>query len=248
MIDRDKIVCYLNELLNTTEFDDYCVNGLQVEGKKNIKKVVFGVSASLRLFQQAVEKNADMILVHHGVFWKSDPSPFALTGIFRERLALLLKKDINLLAYHLPLDAHPEFGNNAQILKLLNITPIKPIDVGFLGELNSKLNSEEFLKIVNQKLNTESQFFPFGAPDVHRIMVMSGGSSHYYKLAIENNADTFIGGEIKENVVRQLEEVGLNYINAGHYNTEKFGVQALRSVLAEKFNLSCEFIDVPNPV
>ena len=248
MTDRDKIVCYLNELLNITEFDDYCVNGLQVEGKKNIQKVILGVSASLRLFQQAVEKNADMVLVHHGVFWKSDPSPFALTGIFRERLALLLKNDINLLAYHLPLDAHPEFGNNAQIMKLLNITTIKPIDVGFLGELNSKLNREKFLKIVNQKLDTESQFFPFGSSEVHRIMVMSGGSSNYYKLAIENNADTFIGGEIKENVVRELEEVGLNYINAGHYNTEKFGVQALRSVLAEKFNLSCDFIDVPNPV
>ena len=146
---REKIVSYLNGLLNISEFEDYCVNGMQVEGKRNVKKIVLGVSVSQRLFQQAIKKKADMIIVHHGIFWKSDPHPFYLTGIFRKRLALLIKNDINLLAYHLPLDAHPEIGNNAQIMKLLNIEPTKRVDVGLLGRLKSKIELQISLSISN---------------------------------------------------------------------------------------------------
>ncbi len=248
MADREKIVSYLNDLLNISEFEDYCVNGMQVEGEKNVKKIVLGVSVSQRLFQQAIKKKADMIIVHHGIFWKSDPHPFSLTGIFRERLALLIKNNINLLAYHLPLDAHPEFGNNAQIMNLLNIESIKPVDVGLLGQLKSKIEWEAFVDLVNEKVETKAQIFKYGPEYVLRVLVLSGGSSGFYKLAKENNADTFIGGEIKENIVRELEEVGINYINAGHYNTERFGVRALAKIVADKFTIDCKFVDVPNPV
>ncbi|MBC8184100.1 Nif3-like dinuclear metal center hexameric protein [candidate division KSB1 bacterium] len=248
MANRDEILNYLNDLLNVTEFDDYCVNGMQVEGKEDVKKIVLGVSVSQRLFQQAIEKNADMILVHHGIFWKSDAQPFSLTGIFRERLALLLKNDINLLAYHLPLDAHPEFGNNAMIMKKLNIKPIKPVEIGFLGELKTKIKWDEFINQINEKIETESQVFHFGTEYVQKVLILSGGSSRYYFLTKENGADVFIGGDIKENIVRELEETNVNYINAWHYNTEKFGVQALVEIITKKFAVRCEFIDIPNPV
>ncbi len=248
MVKRDEIIDYIHELLNVDEFDDYCVNGLQIEGKSEIQNIIFGVSASQRLFTDALSRKADMIIVHHGLFWKSDPSPFALTGIFRERVALLLKNDINLLGYHLPLDAHPDIGNNAQIMKQLNITPIEPVEVGFLGKLGQPIQFNQFVDLVNQKLETEAQVFSSGTNSVKNILVMSGGSSRYYQLALEKNADTFIGGDIKENIVRELEEVGLNYINAGHYNTEKFGVQELSAKIAQRFKVNCEFIDIPNPV
>ncbi|MDW7681190.1 MAG: Nif3-like dinuclear metal center hexameric protein, partial [bacterium] len=128
MIQRSKLLNYLADFLKVAEFDDYCINGLQLEGTDTIKTVVLGVSVSRRLFQQAIARRADMIIVHHGLFWKNDPSPLALTGIMRERVALLITNNINLAGYHLPLDAHPEIGNNAQIMKRLNIVPIQPVD------------------------------------------------------------------------------------------------------------------------
>lgn len=248
MVKRDQVIEYINNFLNISEFDDSSMNGLQVEGKKNIKKIVLGVSVSERLFQAAVDENADMVIVHHGAFWRNAPSPYILTGIHGKRMALLIKNEINLAAYHLPLDAHPQIGNNAIIMKKLHIHPIQPIDVGFLGELKSAMTMKKFVEFVNQELQTTSMVFPFGSPDVRRIVVLSGGSSRYYQAALENNADTFLGGDMKENVVRELEEVGLNFVHAGHYNTEKFGVQALAENLSRQFDLNCQFVDIPNPV
>lgn len=248
MVRRDEIINYLNNLLNISEFDDSSVNGLQVEGKEEIQKIVLGVSVSERLFQAAVQEKADMVIVHHGAFWKNTPLPYILTGIHRNRMALLLKNDINLAAYHLPLDAHPEIGNNVQIMKRLHIEPIQPVEIGFLGQLKSPMNLDKFVDLVNQEFQTTSLVFPFGSPEVHRILVISGGSSRYYQFALDKNADTFLGGDMRENVVRELEEVGLNFIHAGHYNTEKFGVQALGKKLEQEFKLACLYIDIPNPI
>jgi dinuclear metal center YbgI/SA1388 family protein len=248
MVKRDQVIEYINNFLNTSEFDDLSMNGLQVEGKKNVEKIVLGVSVSERLFQAAVDENADMIIVHHGAFWKNAPLPYILTGIHGSRMALLVKNDINLAAYHLPLDAHPEIGNNAIIMKKLHIHPIQPVDVGFLGQLTSAMTMKKFVEFVDQELQTNSLAFPFGSPEVRRILVISGGSSRYYQLALDNKADVFLGGDMKENVVRELEEVKLNFIHAGHYNTEKFGVQALAEKLSQQFDLTCQFVDIPNPV
>jgi len=248
MIQRTKLLNYLADFLKVAEFDDYCINGLQIEGTDTIKTVVLGVSVSRRLFQQAIARRADMIIVHHGLFWKNDPSPLALTGIMRERVALLITNNINLAGYHLPLDAHPEIGNNAQIMKRLNIVPIQPVDVGFLGELPHKPAVEQLVSDIDASLGTHSQKFLFGGKTAHRVLVISGGSSGSYKQAIDHGADIFIGGDIKENLVREIEEAGLNYINAGHYNSEQFGIRALGEHLAEKFQLSCFFVDIPNPV
>ena len=248
MAHRNEILNFINEYLNISEFEDYCVNGLQVEGKENINRIVFGVSVSQRLFHETAKINGDMIIVHHGLFWKSDPTPFSLTGILKKRLELLIKNDINLAAYHLPLDAHSEVGNNAQIMKKLEINNFQQVDLGFLGKLNSKTHRDEFIKIVNSKIGTTAQLFPFGPEKIQHVLAVSGGSSSMYQLAVQNNADIFIGGDIKENIVRELEEVGLNYINAGHYNSEKLGVRALSQIVRDKFDVICDYIDIPNPV
>ena len=248
MVQRTEIIEYINDLLNISEFDDYCVNGLQVQGKDRINKIALGVSVSARLFEESVKINADMIIVHHGLFWKNSPSPFSITGVTRNRLALLIKNDINLCGYHLPLDAHPEIGNNAQILKELNIQIIEPVNVGFLGQISPAIERDDFVSLVDKKLGTKSMAFPFGPSKIEKVVTISGGSSYSYKLAVDCGADTFLAGDIKENIVRELEEYKMNFINAGHYNTEKFGIQALGEKVSQEFNISCEYIDIPNPV
>jgi len=248
MAKRDEILQFIHEILTPENFNDYCVNGLQVEGKAEIQKIVLGVSVSERLFQAALAVQADMILVHHGLFWRSDPHPFHLTGLLYRRLKLLIQSEINLAGYHLPLDAHPEIGNNAQIIKQLGMQPIKAVDVGFLGELPEAMLFTDFHQWVDAKLATRSFVLPWGPARVQKALVISGGSSPEFELAAIHGADVFIGGDIRENVVRSVEETGINFINAGHYNTEKFGIQALGAVIQEKFGIPCEFIDIPNPV
>ncbi len=249
MVKRDELIGYMNDVLNIAEFhNDDSINGLQVEGKDEIERIVLGVSVSERLFKAAVEREADLILVHHGLFWRNAPTPYLLTGLFHRRVSLLIKHDINLAAYHLPLDAHPELGNNAQLLKRLSIEPIKPIEVGYLGRLRNPLSLERWVKIINKELQTTAQVFAFGPAEVHRVLVISGSSSRFYQLALDNDVDTFLGGDMRENVVREIEEVGLNFIHAGHYNTEKFGIQALGEKIKHEFDVECDFIDIPNPV
>lgn len=248
MVQRDEIIRYLNELLQINEFDDLSVNGLQVAGKEQVARVVLGVSVSERLFRAALAAQADMIIVHHGAFWKNAPAPYVLTGLHGRRMSLLIKNDVNLAAYHLPLDAHPELGNNAQLVKRLGLAMVKPVEIGFLGQFSAPVPRQQFVATIDDRLQTTSQVFAFGAAEVRRVLVVSGGSSSYYRLALDNGADTFVGGDIREHLVRELEEAGLNFINAGHYNTEKLGVQALGENLTDRFHLECHFIDIPNPV
>ena len=248
MVLRDELEKFLAEFLKVDEFEDYCINGIQVEGKEEINKVLLGVSVSQRLFDQAVREKADAIIVHHGLFWKNDPVPFSLRGILKNRVASLIKNDISLFGYHLPLDAHPQVGNNAIILKNLGIAPEEPIDVGFIGVLPKEMKREDFLLLVNEKLDTQALLFPFGKEKIKTIAAISGASSSAYPLVASKDVDLFIGGEIKENHVREIEEIGLNYIKAGHYNSEKFGVQALGEFLAKEFDIQCKFFDIPNPI
>lgn len=248
MVHRIEILKFINQLLTPENFDDYCVNGLQVEGQAEIRKIALGVSASERLFQQAILVGADMVIVHHGLFWKNSPHPMHLTGIYYNRVRLLIQNEINLLGYHLPLDAHPEVGNNAQICKRLNLQIIEPVDVGFLGEYASEQPFSKFIETVEELLQTFPFSLNYGPAIVKKVLVISGGSSFEYLKAVEKGADTFLAGDIRENLVREIEESRLNFINAGHYNTEKLGIQALGEKLAAQFSIPCEFIDVPNPV
>lgn len=245
---RDDIVRFVAELLSVQDFEDECINGLQVEGKPQVSKIALGVSASVRLFQAALDCSADLVMVHHGLFWKSDPRPFALRGVMRKRLGLLLGADVSLLAYHLPLDAHPEVGNNAQLLARLGLTRKQPVYVGYLGSLPEPLALDVFVDRVNALVGAQAQVFPYGPDRVQQVAVVSGGASPEYFMAVDAGADTFLAGDIRENIVRELEEAGINYINAGHYNTERFGIQALGARVRDTFDVEVEFIDVPNPV
>lgn len=248
MASRKEILEYIDSFLNVAEFADYCHNGLQVEGKEEINTIVTGVSASARLFEQAIETGADMIIAHHGLFWKNDPVPYSVTGIERNRLALLIKNDINLAGYHLPLDAHPDIGNNALIVQELGLQSLEAVDVGFIAHSPTPVALNHFIEHVNNALHTNSLSFPFGAAKVSKVLIMSGSAAFDYPLAVQFGADTFITGEIKESLVRKIEEEKLNLIIAGHYNTEKLGIQALGRVLEKKFDVKCTFIDIPNPV
>jgi dinuclear metal center YbgI/SA1388 family protein len=248
MAQRDEIVRFLAELLSVRDFEDECVNGLQVEGKREVRNIALGVSVSVRLFEAALAQGADMVVVHHGLFWKSDSQPFALRGVMRKRLGLLLGADVSLLAYHLPLDAHPEVGNNAQLLARLGLSRKQAVYVGYLGSLPEPLSLDAFVDRVNTQIGAQAQVFPYGPDHVQQVAVVSGGASPEYHMALGAGADTFLAGDIRENIVRELEEAGINYINAGHYNTERFGIQALGERVRDTFDVGVEFIDVPNPV
>lgn len=247
MVKLSMIAQFIDDYLSVSEFDDGCVNGLQVEGKQTVNKIVVGVSASRRLFEKAILESADLIIVHHGPFWKNQPL-LSLTGIQRQRVALLIKNDISLLGYHLPLDAHAVIGNNAQILSALNLRQKAAVDVGFVGEYATPMDFNSFETLVRATINKTPLVLPFGSKQVKRVLAISGGSSFDYVLAKECGADTFICGDMRENYVREIEECGLNVINAGHYNTETFGIRALGKLLENKFKLPCVFVDVPNPV
>jgi dinuclear metal center YbgI/SA1388 family protein len=245
---RDEIIAFCDEYLKVKDFEDKCHNGLQVEGKSEIKKIVTGVSLSRELIQQALDRGADMLLVHHGYFSKGIPSPLQLRGYRKERLKMLLENDLNLAGYHLPLDAHPIIGNNISLCKLLKVTKVKPLYVGFIGELAKPLESEKFCALVDEKLQVRSFSLAAGKPKVKRVAVISGGASPEAELAAAAGADAYVTGDIREDLVRTIEELGINFINAGHYNTEKEGIRNLGALVAKKFKVKAEFVDVPNEV
>ena len=250
-VERNKIVKFCIDYLKVKDFKDYCVNGLQVEGANKIEKIITGVSFSKRLIEATIERNAEMIIVHHGLFSKQIGNPPQIKSVLRNRLKLLLANDINLCGFHLPLDAHPEIGNNISLLRLLGLKKICGInspnygDIGFLGEFDKPVEFKSFVEIVNTKLNTKSYVIPAGAKKVKKVGIISGGASSEFIQAVELGADTYICGEIKESIVREIEEAGINFINAWHYNTEKLGIQNLGNLIASKFDIEVEFVNIP---
>lgn len=255
MIRRQDLAEYLAELLDTDSFDDYCVNGLQVEGGADIRKIVTGVSVSQRLFSEAISKDADTVMVHHGLFWRNSPHPMFLTGAIRDRIKMLLDHEINLFGYHLPLDAHPEFGNNALIARGLGIeqpefVPIEgsPVPMACVGRLSTPVTFNEFVEHADKIMDTSGISLSFGTGEVRRVFILSGGGGGYYMDAVRSGADVMVTGTLTEDGVRTAEELGLSLYAAGHYNSEKWGIRALGKHLNDKFNLDVGFIDIPNPV
>jgi len=242
---RDLIVSYCTTYLKTASCQDYCRNGLQVEGQAEISRIVSGVSFSLELIRAAIRRKAEMLLVHHGIFRDDIPPPPAFEGVLKERLKLLLQHDINLCGFHLPLDAHPVIGNNISLCKLFSIRQPKPLDIGFIGELEEPKPLSKFIDLVERKLDTQVKVIPAGPSKIKRVAVISGGASNYFSAAARAGADTFLCGDIRESVVRAVEEVGINLINAGHYNTERLGVQNLGKLISKKFRIPVEFVEVP---
>ena len=244
-METKKIIKYCEDYLSVDKFDDGCFNGLQVEGAKKIDKIIVGVTWSEKLIRAAIKKQAKLIIVHHG-FFKSDfgDTP-RLKGFMKNRIKLLLEHDINLAGFHLPLDEHAIIGNNISICKSLGIKKIKKFSFGFYGELDKKQDFKEFVKKVDKNLQTKSYVIPAGQKKIKKIAVISGAASPYFKEAAELGADTYICGDAREEIVRAVEETGINFINAGHYNTEKMGIQNLGKLIAKKFKVKVEFVDVP---
>ena len=247
MESRDKIIHYINELLNIEAFDDYGPQGLQVEGKSSVSKVVTAVSASLELFQRAHQQEADMIIVHHGILWDKDSR--VVKGFLKKRLVALLAKDISLLAYHLPLDAHQMLGNNAIAALAFGIlNPDTFADVGMWGKFGDPYESEVVFEKVKTLYESEPLIYPYGPPEIRTIGICSGCGQNQLKDAIEMGLDCYVTGESSEFVMHLAKENKIHYIAAGHYATERLGIRTLGEQLAQEFEIEVEFIDIPNPV
>jgi len=242
---RDTLTTFCEKYLRTKDFSDYCHNGLQIEGTPEVNKIVGGVSISKRLVDEALRLKAQMLIVHHGFFGNSIPQPPIIRGLTRLRLKVILENDLNLCGFHLPLDAHPQIGNNASLCRLLGLKKLKPHDVGFIGELSKAMKRDDFLRKVDTLLKTRSTTLDYGPKMVKKICVISGGASPSYEGAFDAGADTLLCGDVQEYVVRGVEECGLNLINAGHYNTEKLGIQNLLKLISKKFKIETQFIDIP---
>ncbi len=244
----------LDELLQPGRFKDYGPNGLQVEGAATVHKIVSGVTASRALIEAAIAAQADTIFVHHGLFWRGHDG--RLTGWLKERVALLLANDINLIAYHLPLDAHPVLGNNAQLGLQLGLVAYEgptgrfgEQELGFLGERNEVpfANAAALADHVEQVLNRKPTLVGDAQRPVKKIAWCTGGAQGYFEYAIAAGADVFITGEISEPQAHYARETGVAFIAAGHHATERYGAPAVASMIANQLGLAHEFIDIDNP-
>ncbi len=252
MVDRDALIRYCNELLDSGVFQDYCPNGLQVEGRTEIRRIVSGVTASQALVDAAVEAQADLLLVHHGYFWRGESA--AVVGVKQRRLKALLQNDINLVAYHLPLDVHAELGNNVQLARLMGwqisggLEPNNPRSVGLTGELAAPCAGEELAALLAARLQREPLFVAGHDRPVKRIAWCTGAAQGYIDKAIALGVDAFITGEVSEPTVHAARENGIHFYAAGHHATERYGAKALGEHLAATFGLEHRFIDIDNPV
>ena len=236
--------------LNATGIPDYCPNGLQVEGRPQVRRIVSGVTASQALLDAAVEAQADVVLVHHGYFWKNEDQ--RVVGIKQRRLKTLLSNDISLLAYHLPLDVHPEVGNNVQLARMLGLIvegplePGNPRSVGLVGSLDTPLAPADFAHRLQTALGREPLMVEGPGP-IRRIAWCTGGAQGYIDQAVTAGVDAYLTGEVSEPTVHIALENGLSFFAAGHHATERYGVQALGDYLARQFAVEHLFIDCPNP-
>jgi len=250
MANCEDVIRFLNTYLHSGQVPDASCNGLQVAGRAQVKKIVFGVSASLEFFRRAQQAGADLIVVHHGLLWgQLEP----LTGILRERVAFLLKHDLNLAAYHLPLDKHPIVGHNACLLRAVKAKGLQPFGeyhgtpIGFVGTVTAQ-PLETLVKQWEKYCQTQAQVIAFGPKKIKSVAVVSGGAHSLLPQAIARRVDLFVTGVWDEPVQEWCREGGINCVALGHYNSEKPGLLALMKVTAKHFNVKTEFIDVANPI
>ena len=245
---RRTILDWCDETLQTHLFKDYAPNGLQVEGRSSIRKIVTAVTASRAACDYAASQQADMLLVHHGMFWKNEPA--TITGWKKDRIATLLKHEINMAGYHLPLDAHPEIGNNARLAAVMGWT----LEQQF-GEQNllnkGRLNTPKTLRELNAELRQKLGRQPVCAGDetriIENIVWCTGGAQGYFQTAIDQGADAYITGEISEAQFHLANETGTAFISAGHHATERYGIQALGAAISAEFGIETVFFDEQNP-
>jgi dinuclear metal center YbgI/SA1388 family protein len=251
MVKRNELIKYIEEIFADYNFSDYSYNGLQFEGKEEVKKIIAGVDATVEFFDQAIKKDGDFAFVHHGLFWKGGEWT-SLNRIKQRMVKLLIKGDLNLFAMHLPLDAHLIFGNNAQMANLLEAEVKGPFGagrnpVGVMARLEQPVTLTEFKQKIEKLIGPINTSLDFGKEKVQNIGITSGGgwSSVNAEAVYNGEIDLILTGEIIHQGVAACRDVGVNMVSAGHYATEVFGVQALAKHLAEKFGLEYEFIDLP---
>ena len=242
----DELSRFCDDYLSVDEFSDYCPNGLQVEGKPVVNHLVTGVTASLELIEAAIDQGADAILVHHGYFWKGEAAP--LVGYKGQRIRRLMQNEISLLAYHLPLDAHPTVGNNVQLAQQMDWLVTEQDDMLWLGEVAQTCSVDQVMEEIGERIDSNPLLIHGGDHPVHRIAWCTGAAQSYIEQAARHGVDLFISGEISEPTVHFAREAGIHYIAAGHHATERYGVQALGELVANRFSINHEYVEIDNPV
>lgn len=251
-MNQHQIVAYCDELLKISTVKDFCPNGLRVEGdNRTVAKVALGVSISLELIEKAIGIGADLILTHHGMIWDKDSR--RITGPFRSKLQKLFQSGVAAAAYHLPLDFHPKLGNNVQLANVLELTAIEPImsvpnQVEAVMGTTAHRTIGDFAAFIEQKLERKPLVLPFGNGPISRVVIITGGAQGYYMTAVERGANCFLTGEVSEKNFAMSQEYQLHFISAGHYATEKYGIQALGEHLRQELGVPCEFIEIDNPL
>lgn len=249
-INLSELVSYLDEQLKPHKINDYCPNGLQLEGSAKVGKIVTGVTASQALIDRAIELKADALLVHHGYFWKGEAA--AIRGIKKNRIKALLQHDISLIAYHLPLDVHLEFGNNVQLAKVLGwqvdeVARNYPLPLVRTATLQEECSGDAMRQHIHQSLSREPLHIAADRP-IRRVGWCTGAAQSYFEEAIAMGVDAFVSGEISEQTVHLARENQVHYFAAGHHATERYGVCALGERIRDKFSIAVEFVDCDNPV
>lgn len=255
-VSTQRLAGWLDSTLQASRFKDYCPNGLQVQGSATVRRVVTGVTASLALLKAAVDRGADTVLVHHGWFWKNE-NP-CITGPKRDRMALALQHDLNLFAYHLPLDAHPSLGNNAQLARVLGLTPERddqgavltcgPEGLIWLGSAGYATTLGELGHSIGNALRRQPLVVGNAQQPLRRVAWCTGAAQGMMEAAVAAGADAYITGEVSEPTFHLAQETGCGFIAAGHHATERYGVKALGEAVAGEFGVEVEFVDVDNPV
>lgn len=252
MITRQALNTYLDTFLNVENMQDYAPNGLQVEGKSEIARIVTGVSACQVLLDAAVDHNADAIIVHHGYFWRAEKPQ--LTQMKQRRIKTLLTHDINLFAYHLPLDVHAQVGNNVQLAQLMQWQIVSELasgttpNIGLVGELAEAMSVTAFAQHLQQQLSREPLTVVGGERLIKTLAWCSGAAQDFIEHAAQAGVDAYVSGEISERTFHAAKELGIHYFAAGHHATERGGIQALGQHLSDKFDVDVQFIDIDNPV
>lgn len=252
MAQLKEIIQWCDETLNTHEFKDYAPNGLQIEGRSDVQKILCAVTASQEAIEAAIAQNADLLLVHHGYFWKGEPYP--ITGMRGKRIKSLIQHDISLVGYHLPLDSHPSLGNNAAIAECLALENLQALDpserhpIGNIGFLKHAMSATEFRDYLTARLGFNTIHLPAEKNQIQKVGFCTGAAQDFIGKAAEQGCDAFISGEVSERTYYEAKELGVHYYACGHHATERYGIQRLAKAISEQFNIEYSYFELNNPI
>ncbi|WP_445116256.1 Nif3-like dinuclear metal center hexameric protein [Acinetobacter sp. WZC-1] len=252
MASLNDIINWCDQTLKSSEFKDYAPNGLQIEGRAEIKKILCAVTAAQEAIDAAILQNADLLLVHHGYFWKGEAPE--ITGMRGKRIRRLIQQDISLVAYHLPLDSHPTLGNNAAIAEILELDNIGALDpaernpIGNIGYLKHAMTPTDFRQYLTERLGFNAIHLPAEKEFIQKIGFCTGGAQDFISKAAHQQCDAYISGEVSERTFYEARELNVHYYACGHHATEKYGVQRLAAALAEQFNIEFSYFELNNPI